>query len=141
MSIPRSFKRPVPVAAACLSVLLFAGCATERKSSTTSPNLTVPTARSAATVQPTNVEIIGFKFSPDVHTVSPGTTVSWVNSDPYFHSVTSGKTDGPVNEPDGKFDEDLKEQGEIINITFDEPGTYSYYCKQHNAMNGEIRVS
>jgi plastocyanin len=98
-------------------------------------------ANTSRPIPGTIVEIVEFKFTPEVQTVVRGTTVSWVNRDPYFHTVTSGKTDGPVNEPDGVFDRNLKERGYVVKVSFDEPGTFTYFCKQHNAMNGEIRVS
>ena len=121
-----------------LLLTVLASCTREQPETTQSPSPTKPTA---AKVQESNVEIEGFKFNPEVVTVAVGTTVSWVNFDPYFHTVTSGKTDGPVNEPDGTFDDDLKDKGDVVNVTFDTPGVFTYFCKQHNAMNAEIRVS
>jgi plastocyanin len=93
------------------------------------------------TIDGPKVEIVAFKFTPEIQTVARGTTVSWVNRDPYYHTITSGKTDGPVNEPDGVFDRDLKERDDVVQVKFERPGTYTYFCKQHNAMNAEIQVS
>lgn len=140
MDIPRSLKvKRSSMVSLALVVMALSGCSKQPEAPRTIPS---PNSEAATEqIQPTNVEILAFKFSPDVHTVPVGTIVSWVNRDPYFHTVTSGKTDGPKNEPDGKFDEDLTEEGDVINITFDIPGTYTYFCKQHNAMNAEISVS
>ena len=42
--------------------------------------------------------------------------------------------------PDGMFDEDLPEEGDTFAVTFDEPGTYAYYCDVHASMTGRITV-
>lgn len=140
MDIPHFLRSKSSSAIAiALLVTIAAGCSSSPPAPKSVPNS--PPIANSEKVQEIDVDILGFKFSPDVHTVPAGTIVSWVNKDPYFHTVTSGKTDGPMNEPDGKFDKDLKEEGDVINITFDTPGTYTYFCKQHNAMNAEIRVS
>ena len=121
-----------------LSVSL-SGCSKEPDASN---NGTSPASvAGSGKIQETRIEIREFKFSPDVQSVPTGTIVSWVNRDPYFHTVTSGRTDGPMNETDGRFDHYLREEGDVIHITFDTPGTYTYFCRQHNAMNAEIRVS
>ena len=41
---------------------------------------------------------------------------------------------------DGMFDEDLPEEGDTFAVTFDEPGTYAYYCDVHASMTGEMTV-
>lgn len=138
MDKQRFLRYRAAAAAVGLTMTLFVGCSMEEGARDKAQPEPSP---SSAKIQPNNVEISGFKFQTEVLTVPSGTTVSWVNRDPYFHTVTSGKTDGPVNEPDGRFDEDLKNEGDVINVTFSTPGVYTYYCKQHNAMNAEIRVS
>ena len=87
------------------------------------------------------VAIEKFAFSPAQIEVTAGTTVRWENDDDFRHTVTSGETSGPENVPDGRFDEDLPEKGADATVTFDEPGTYSDYCRQHNAMNGTVVVT
>ncbi|HUR49269.1 MAG TPA: plastocyanin/azurin family copper-binding protein [Acidimicrobiales bacterium] len=92
-------------------------------------------AQAAATV-----EITEFAFAPKEVRVSVGDTVRWINRDEFLHTVTSGAVDGPENKPDDKFDEDLAEAGSEATITFDEAGTFTYFCKQHNAMDGVVIV-
>lgn len=51
----------------------------------------------------------------------------------------SGTSDAApsVTEPNN---ETSKAASTTATVSFDEPGTYSYYCKQHNAMNGTVTV-
>lgn len=103
--------------------------------STASEEPAAADAESAATV-----EITEFAYSPKQITVAVGDTVRWVNRDEFLHTVTSGEVDGPENKPDGVFDEDLAEAGSDATVTFDEPGTFTYFCSQHNAMDGVVVV-
>ena len=95
------------------------------------------------------VAIKGVAFVPANIEVEAGTEVRWVNEDAVDHTVTSGiqreqgvpgvEEDKPAR-PDGTFDENLPKQGDVFTFTFDEPGTYSYYCDVHASMTGEITV-
>ena len=64
-------------------------------------------------------------------------TVSWSNDDTAAHTVTSRTSDGP----DGIFDSSLFMSGNTFEFTFDESGTYSYFCMVHPWMTGEIIVT
>ena len=88
----------------------------------------------------TTVEITEFAYSPKEITVKVGDTVEWVNRDAFLHTVTSGEVTGPENKADDKFDENLDEAGSKASVTFDEAGTFTYFCKQHNAMDGVVIV-
>ena len=93
--------------------------------------------------QPAAAETVGiteFVYSPKEITVNVGDTVEWINRDAFLHTVTSGAVDGPENKPDDKFDEDLVEADSKASVTFDEAGTFTYFCKQHNAMDGVVIV-
>jgi plastocyanin len=70
--------------------------------------------------------------------VPAGTTVRWEQLDGTTHSVTAGTREAP--EPD-VFDAELAE-GETFEHTFDEPGTYDYFCSFHNGpgMTGRVVV-
>lgn len=83
------------------------------------------------------VEIIasGTSFSNADLTISPGTTVRWINGDGVDHTVT----------PDGHSEWSsaaLGSQGAIFEHTFDNTGDFPYYCVPHQAqgMTGIIRV-
>lgn len=66
-----------------------------------------------------------------------GDTISWSNDDTAAHTVTSRTPDGP----DGVFDSSLFMAGNTFDFTFDESGTYSYFCMVHPWMIGEIIVN
>ena len=69
--------------------------------------------------------------------IQAGDTVSWSNDDTAAHTVTSRTPDGP----DGMFDSSLFMAGNTFEFTFDESGTYSYFCMVHPWMTGEIVVN
>lgn len=85
-------------------------------------------------------------FKPEVVRVERGATVVWTQNDPGAHTVTSGKVDqggaGVTATPDGRFDSGELAATETFRFTFDEAGTYPYYCAIHPAtMRGEIQVA
>ncbi len=63
-------------------------------------------------------------------------TISWSNDDTAAHTVTSGTPNGP----DGIFDSSLFMSGSNYEFTFDDAGTYPYFCMVHPWMKGEIVV-
>jgi plastocyanin len=69
-------------------------------------------------------------------TVAAGTTVTFVNEDDVPHTATSG-----AGEPDGTFDLDLPGAGGSATFTFDEPGSYDYYCRVHPSMTAVVEVA
>ncbi len=75
-------------------------------------------------------------FSPAEITVEPGTTVTWVQSGSNPHTTTSY---------DGLWDSGIIEGGTdgSFSFTFDEPGTYEYFCIPHEdlGMVGTVTVS
>jgi plastocyanin len=66
-------------------------------------------------------------FHPDRLTVKAGTTVSWINKDPAFHSIRS---DSDV------FHSGMLAIGQMFSFTFDETGTYPYYCEKNGGPDG-----
>ena len=90
------------------------------------------------TFQPSNIEI------------DPGTTITWTNRDDRVaHTVTSGTAgdkgipgvdEGRPNEPDGIFAGELDGAGSTFAFTFDEPGTYDYFCEIHPVMTATVVV-
>jgi plastocyanin len=77
------------------------------------------------------VEIAEFAFSPDTLNVPVGTTVIWENSDSGAHTSTS---------EDEVWDSGTLESGGEFSFTFEEAGTFSYFCKIHPSMNGSVVV-
>jgi plastocyanin len=89
------------------------------------------------------MQLISFK--PQTVTVDAGTTVTWTQKDPGVHTVTSGtveQSSGGVDKvPDGRFDSGELATGKTFTFTFDQPGTYPYFCAVHPAtMRGEVRA-
>lgn len=86
------------------------------------------------------VEIINEGTTPDEATFEPGTitvqqrtTVVWKNTDASAHTVTS-------KEPAGVFDSGVMGPNEEFEFTFEEQGTFDYYCKIHPVMVGSVVV-
>jgi plastocyanin len=69
-------------------------------------------------------------------TVEPGTTVTWVHSGNNPHTTTSY---------DGLWDSGMIEGGSggTFSFTFEEPGTYDYFCIPHEEMGmvGSVTVT
>lgn len=75
-------------------------------------------------------------FHPKQLTVKAGTTITWINKDPVFHSVIA---DG------GQFKSGMVALGQTYSYAFDQPGTYPYYSSGNGGpggqgMSGEIDV-
>ena len=77
------------------------------------------------------IKIDNFAFVPDVLTISPGTTVTWLNADDVPHVVrTEDKTiKSPPLDTDDTF-----------SYTFERKGTYPYFCSLHPKMVGKVVV-
>lgn len=73
--------------------------------------------------------------------VEVGTAVTWTNNDEVAHTVTSGESDGTAGEADGTFDSGFIEPGETFSYTFDEPGTFTYFCTPHPWMQATVTVT
>jgi len=99
---------------------------------TETPGETVATQ----TADEVQIEMKNSRFSPEVVTINQGTTVTWVNGDTYSHTITSG---GSSNES-GIFDSGNISSGGTFSYTFNDKGTYDYFCKIHPGMNGTIEV-
>lgn len=81
------------------------------------------------------VTISGNSFEPSSMQVDVGATVMFVNEDTVGHTVTAG-TPG---EATGEFDDSLS-AGDVVEVDFDDAGTYEYFCQVHPSMTGEIQV-
>jgi plastocyanin len=128
------------LAGALLASAVLAACNGGSTGSTGSGGGTEEGGKGAAEVV---MELVAYK--PDRLEVSPGTQVTWTQKDAGFHTVTSGVVEqaaaGVTQKPDGKFDSGDIPEGETYSFTFEEPGTYPYFCTVHPAtMRGEVRV-
>ena len=75
-------------------------------------------------------------YIPSQIVIEKGKQVTWINEDSAFHSVTSGSYD----EPTDLFDSGHLDPFEPYTLTFDETGTYDYFCTLHPWMKGQVIV-
>lgn len=87
--------------------------------------------------QEVSVDIGDYYYDATVLTVSQGTTVTWTNQGNIQHNVVTDESS-----PDGgELNSELLGNGEAYSYTFDEPGTYYYFCEPHpTSMRGVVIV-
>jgi plastocyanin len=78
-----------------------------------------------------SVTIADFSFTPATITINQGDTVTWINDGPTPHSATANN---------GSFDTGILKKGGSGSHTFNEAGSFSYYCKPHPFMKGTVVV-
>ena len=79
------------------------------------------------------VEIYKFAFTPQEITISPGSTVRWINKEKrQYHSVWFEQLGEP--EPDYLFPDDTYER------KFEKNGSFPYRCGPHPKMTGVVHV-
>jgi plastocyanin len=111
-----------PVTTSPLLSTTIGGTVTTRPTATTGPTFDGPTA---------DIVISGFSFGSQ-QTVTAGTTVIATNNDPFIHTWTSA---------DGIWDSGSLSEGQSFAFTFQDPGTYSFFCKVHQSeMGGSIVI-
>ncbi|MFC7138412.1 plastocyanin/azurin family copper-binding protein [Halosimplex aquaticum] len=94
-------------------------------------------------------------FEPKTATIDSGGTVTWTNESDIRHTVTAYEDETPDEAAyfaSGGFEseraarnrvtEGLLASGEKYEHTFDQPGTYRYFCIPHESsgMVGTVRV-
>jgi plastocyanin len=130
---------------ALLAVAFVGACGgNDNSSSSDTPSSPTTTTTPVADKATVTMKLIAFK--PDAITVAAGTAVTWKQTDPGFHTVTSGTveqgTGGVTEKPDGAFDSGQLATGKTFSFTFTTPGTYSYFCSVHPAtMRGSVQVT
>lgn len=65
-------------------------------------------------------------FEQTVVTISKDTTVTWVNEGRIRHNVVSDSSS-----PKQGLNSELLTNGQTFSYTFDQTGTYNYYCQPH----------
>jgi plastocyanin len=83
------------------------------------------------TAKAITVTIEGLQFSPDVLRVRAGQRVTWINKDPFPHTVTArnGSFDSHAIAPDGSW-----------TYVVGKAGDYDYICTFHPSMKGRLEV-
>ncbi|HVF53364.1 MAG TPA: plastocyanin/azurin family copper-binding protein [Actinomycetota bacterium] len=140
MSQTSRFKRPAVLVMAASIALGAAACSEPSSSASVASGSTGEA-----------VDVVNISFATDPIEIDAGTEVIWTNRDEgVHHTVTSGTPGdkgvpglGEEKEasPDGLFDGDLPDAGASFGFTFDDPGTYAYYCTVHSSMTGKVIVS
>lgn len=115
---------------------------TPTTATTTTTDTTTTVATTTTTTQPTTttappsarqltITIAGFQFSGDANG-RVGDTVRVVNTDVVSHTWTA---------KGGAFDSGSLGTGQEFFYTFDQPGTYEFFCVPHPGMVGSITIT
>ncbi len=91
----------------------------------------MPTKSSRPGCDETNTCYIPSKIS-----IRQGESITWLNEDAAFHSVTSGAYENP----NGMFDSGHLDPNESFTVKFEESGTFDYFCTLHPWMKGKVIV-
>lgn len=117
-----------------LAALAIIGCAQQEKSLPAQPQqytIDQPGEQPSQTGQQYTIQIENFRFVPESITVTPGSEVTWVNSDSTEHTLTLESTG---------YDEMISSGGQAT-IMFETAGTYDYICRLHPNMRGTVIVN
>lgn len=89
-------------------------------------------------------------YDPTVINIKVGDTITWLNKDKEGHTVTSGQSagrfgwmsqkQGGFGVPDGIFDSGRFMPNDSWTYTFEDAGTFSYFCTFHPWMEGIVNV-
>ncbi|CAD6368973.1 Blue (Type1) copper domain-containing protein [metagenome] len=95
----------------------------------------------ADVIMPTKVSRPGCEntdscYIPSKIEIKKGESVTWVNQDAAFHSVTAGS----YGEPSELFDSTYLDPEESFTFIFENIGTYDYFCTLHPWMKGQVIV-
>lgn len=104
-------------------------------SSPSSPSTSTSTAPTTVTVtMPAGASGLGAGgFTPNPVTVTAGSTVTWVNSDPNSSSHD-------VAADNGAFDSGTMPNGARFSFTYSTRGSFPYHCARHPGMVGTVVV-
>ena len=121
-----------------LTLTMLVACADTRPAADPAvPSASPPAVPSSDAQQGEAISINRFAFTPENLSVPAGTTVTWTNDEDSLHTVTSGTPESPS----GLFDTGEIDTGVEFPFTFDEPGSYPFFCARHDFMTGEITVT
>jgi len=136
----------------------------ETKSNTTDRIITISISTSSQFVEIIGTQLLGISFTgvtkpenvvkilrgassrqgikylePELLTIKQGEKVKWENTDNASHTITSGN---PSDAQTGTiFDSGLFATGKSFELTFNEKGSYSYYCQVHPWEIGKVTVN
>lgn len=148
MKASRSKFHRIKLSLAVTAVLMLAACGSseEAPAAGTSPSAEASSTHAGhSSGGGAEVEMRLIQFRPKQLEVKAGQEVTWTQKDAGFHTVTSGTVEqtagGVTGKPDDKFRSERLGTDETFKFTFDEAGTFTYFCEIHPAtMTGEVRV-
>lgn len=79
----------------------------------------------------------GKYMDPAILVIKSGDTVNWINDDFAAHTITSGD---PSSGPNGVFDSSMLMAKNKYEQTFNQKGTFDYFCMLHPWKTGKIIV-
>ena len=104
-----------------------------------------------ATEPARSVSLENIAYKPSTLEVSVGEEVTWTNNDEdIVHTVTAGEpgtdsvpgvSEGKPAKATGEFESGEMQTGDEFSFTFEETGTFTYFCEIHPSMTAEISVS
>ena len=106
---------------------------TTNTSTPTTTSGTTSGTTSATTTSNVAVAIRNFAYAPATLTIKRGTRVTWTNNDTAPHDVTS-VTGTVLNSP-------RLTTGQSFSYTFNQTGTFNYYCTIHPNMRATVIVT
>ncbi len=113
----------LPILMTLVAAIVLASCSS---GTTQEPASTTGAAAAAA------ISIEDFRFQPPDLTVPVGATVTWTNDEAGIAHTTTAD--------DGTWNSGSLQPGDAFEMTFDQPGTYSYFCSIHPSMQATITV-
>jgi plastocyanin len=117
--------------AGVMGAIALAGCGGDDSGSATGSESPSTAAASTSAVSTDKIDISDFKYMPAAVSVEAGARLTWTNSDDATHTATAD---------DSSFDTGDLDHGDSKTITFDKPGTYSYFCRFHPFMKATVEV-
>jgi plastocyanin len=114
-------------------IILFGASCQSQAPPESSPGLIEETNPGESPMTSPHVEVTmeGFAFKPAEITIVVGTTVTWHNEDSAIHTVTDRNK---------LFESGNLSRGNTFSYTFEQKGTFEYYCITHPYMNGKVIV-
>ena len=110
-------------------VVLISGCTSAPEKTAPQATNTPPQHTTPPPLQAAKIEIVEFTFYPAEVAIVKGGTVTWSQKDSIKHTVTGSD-----------FDSGELGQGQTFSHTFNEAGTFDFWCKIHSSMRGKVIV-
>ena len=134
-AVPAATVAPAPTAVVAATVAPPPSSPTETPVPPTATALP-PTATAVPTPQPEAVSAEIVNFDNEDLTINVGTTVTWTNKGSVIHTTTAG-----AGSPSGEWDSGVLNTNQTFPFTFDEVGTFPYYCTVHPSSSMRATVT